>query len=175
MAYFVELFSPKDPRSAENYYNLVLNQEFASIQDIDLFMFFEDGSPEDMKNEVTQSECDYYNKNRVNSHVNVHVINRLSYTFVTDVLRRYLGVTVPQMDMRTLVYSPSTGYYYRGSTGTYKHHTPQFIDGYYDEKTRLLSLYYIGGYEEKERIVTLRYVPEAEITKFQIVSNLPVK
>lgn len=173
LAYFQELFAPKGPPSVEDYYNLVLNQEFASIQDIDLFMFFEDGSPEDMKNEVTQSECDYYNQNRVNSHVNVHVIERLSYAFVTDVLWRYLGVTVPQMDMSTLVYNPSTGYYYRGSTGTYKHHPPKFTDGYYDEETGLLSLYYIGGYEEKERIVTLRYVPEAEITKFLIVSCLP--
>ncbi len=173
LAYFVELFKPKGPPPVENYYNLVLNQEFASIQDMDLFIFFEDGSPEDMKTEITQSECDYYNQNRVNSNLNPHVIKRLSYTYITDVFQRYLGVTIPEMNMSTLVYNSSTGFYYRGATGAYKHNTPQFTDGYYDEETGLLSLYYKGGVPEKDRIVTLRYKPEAEVTKFQIVSCLP--
>lgn len=172
LAYFVELFSPKGPPPVENYYNLVLNQDFASIQDIDLFMFFEDGSWEDKKYLITQSEVDYYRQNTVNANCDPHIMERLSYAFVTDVFQRYLGVTIPQMDMHTLVYNPNTGYYYCGASGTYKHHTPKFTDGYYDKETGLLSLYYKGGIPEKERIVTLRYKPEAEDIKFLIVSCL---
>ncbi len=188
LAYFQELFSHKGPPPVENYYNHALVEDFASIQEIDMNMFFEEGSPEDMRNEITQSECDYYNQNKIyiynnmyftNSHANVYTLKRLSYAFVSDVVQRYLGVTVPQMDMRTLVYNPSTGYYYAGRTGSPGKDRFEFVDGYYDEETGLLSLYYLvsysGSYRKTEHVVTLRYIPEADITKFQLVSNLTIK
>ena len=179
LAYFQELFSHKGPPPVENYYNHALVQDFASIQDINLSIIFGEGSQEDMKYGIMQSECDYYNQNRVNSHDNVYTLKRLSYAFVTDVLQRYLGVTVPQMDMRTLVYNPSTGYYYCGRDGINGLDRFEFVDGYYDEETGLLSLYYLvshsGSYRKTEHVVALRYIPEAEITKFQLVSNLPNK
>lgn len=185
LAYFQELFSHKGPPPVENYYNHALVEDFASIQEIDMNMFFEEGSSEDMRNAITQSECDYYNQNKIyiynnvyiNGHDNVYTLKRLSYAFVSDVVQRYLGVTVPQMDMRTLVYNPSTGYYYGGRTGSPGKDRFEFVDGYYDEETGLLSLYYLvsysGSYRKTEHVVTLRYIPEAEVTKFQLVSNLP--
>lgn len=179
LAYFEELFlPPAGPPPVESYYNLALAQDFASIREIDLFYFFEDGSPEDMKYGITQSEVDYYKQNTVNANCSPHIMKRLSYAFVTDVLQRYLGVTVPQMDMHTLVYNPNTGYYYCGHSSESGAGPAEFADGYYDEETGLLSLYYLTSNtfgRKKERIVTLRYIPEAEITKFQLVSNLPVK
>ena len=179
LAYFQELFSHKGPPPVENYYNHALVNDFASIQEIDMNIFFDEGSPEDMRNKITQSECDYYNQNSINSNDNVYTLDRLSYAFVSDVVQRYLGVTVPQMDMSTLVYNPSTGYYYGGRTGVPGKDHFEFVDGYYDEETGLLSLYYLvsysGSYRKTEHVVTLRYVPEAEITKFQLVSNLTVK
>lgn len=173
LAYFQELFSHKGPPPVENYYNHALVNDFASIQEIDMNMFFEEGSPEDMRNKITQSECDYYNQNKINCSDNVYTLNRLSYAFVSDVVQRYLGVTVPQMDMSTLVYNPSTGYYYGGRTGVPGKDHFEFVDGYYDEETGLVSLYFMSNYPDEERIITLRYKPEAEDIKFLIVSCLP--
>lgn len=182
LAYFEELFGPQPgPPPVENYYNRAIAQDFASIQEIDLFYFFEDGSPEDMKYGITQSEVDYYKQN-TNHNSSPHIMKRLSYAYVTDVLQRYLGVTVPQMDMRTLFYNPNTGYYYCGSSGVSGAGLVGCVDGYYDEETGMLTLYYWiknsrNDYyaRRKERVITLRYIPEAEITKFQLVSNLPNK
>ena len=173
LEYFDSLFVVST-RPAENYYNLVLEQDFLSVQDIDLHAFFEDGSQADMGTEITQSECDYYNQSSINSRYTPHAVDRLSYGYITDVFQRYLGLYIPDMDMSTLVYNPATGYYYRAGTGTKKHARPDFTDGYYDEETGLVSLYFMSDYPTEEKIVTLRYRPEAEVTKFQIVSCIPV-
>ena len=174
LEYFEELCDLHYPPPVENYYNLALNQNFASVQDINLARFFEDGSPVDAEYEITDSEWKHYCQSTGDTW-SKHNIDRLSYAFVTDVLQRYLGLTIPQMNMSTLVYNPDTGYYYRAGSDVSKYGPLELTDGYYDEETGLVSLYYMSTYPDEERIITLRYKPEEEVAKFQIVSCLPAE
>lgn len=176
LAYYNTLFGLKGNESLDrvyhSYYNLALARPFASAQELSLNTFFSLGFSNEWSKPITDAERAYYCKALGYDEFPLD-IERLPEALVEYVLDYYF---CEEMDMSTsgLVYNPDTQCYYWGGSDTAIYPNVSFTDGYFDEATGLVSLYYTHIYMGEEYIMTIQSKQNLGETGYYIISNLPV-
>ena len=158
-------------RPYHSYYNLALTRSFASAQDISLSTFFSLGFSNEWSKPITDAERTYYAK-AIGYDAFTLDMQRLPKALVEYVLDYYF---CEEIDMSTsgLVYNPDTQCYYWGGSDTAIYPNVTFTDGYFDEATGMVSLYYTHVYLGEEYIMTIQSKQSLGETGYYIISNLP--
>lgn len=173
--YFQTLFRAQGNETFErvhaSYYNLALARSFDSAQDISLSTFFSLGFSNEWSKPITDAERAYYCKALGYDEFPLD-IKRLPEALVEYVLDYYF---CEEMDMSTsgLVYNPDTQCYYWGGSDTAIYPNVSFTDGYFDEATGMVNLYYTHYAKGEEYIITLQSKRSLGETGYYIISNLP--
>lgn len=173
LAYYTDLFSlnGNDPLALTdgNYYNLALSKSFSSPQELSLNVFFSLGFSNEWSDPITDAERDFFAK--ANGYDEFPLdMQRLPKELVEYVLEYYFCEDV---DTSALVYNSDTQCYYIGESGSYAYPNISFTDGYYDEATGLISLYYTSCFTGEEFIITIQSKASIGEAGYYIVSNLP--
>lgn len=173
LAYYTDLFSlnGNDPLTLNdgNYYNLALSSSFTSPQELSLNRFFSLGFSNEWSDPITDAERDFFAK--ANGYDEFPLdMQRLPKELVEYVLEYYFCEDV---DTSVLVYNPDTQCYYVGESGNYAYPNLSFTDGYIDESTGLVFLYYTHRATDEEYIVTIQSKASVGEAGYYIISNLP--
>lgn len=177
LAEFEQMFTRFDDEfsySPVNYYNLALSQKYESVDEMVIGYFFNDGFSDVWSAELTQAEIDFYCKELG------YEVEKDIYRFPADkvgwILDYYLGRTPEELDMG-MVYNPNTDCYYLSPGGVMSIPTMyiHFHDGYYDQETGLISLYYNSYMFPEELVITLQSKKSIGEAGYYIVSNVVVR
>lgn len=164
-------------RHPENYYTQALCFTFSDPRTIKLEEFFCDGFGSKWAVPLTEAEWDFVDANIGDRNL-IGDIDRLPRNRVNEVLEYYFGLTVEDLDddaLHGLHYYEETDSYYNDPPGAIFYGRVEFIDGYYDEETDTISLYYMHRYKEREYVVTLQSKRSLKQYGYYILSNLPVE
>ena len=176
------LFAPRGTpyaRDPENYYNQALCFTFSDPRTIRLNAFFCDGFGSDWREPLNDLEYAFLEDQLGDLHYSGD-IHRLPKKQVEEVLYYYFGLTMEDMEehaVRGLYYFEDTDAYYFDPPGALFYGRVEFIDGYVDEETDTVWLYYIhvtGLGKEEEYVVTLQSKVGLYEYGYHILSNLPV-
>lgn len=163
-------------RHPENYYTQALCFTFSDPGTIPLEEFFSSGFGSAWAEPLTEEEWEFVDNN-IGDRNMIGDIDRLPRDQVNEVLDDYLGLTVEDLGddaLHGLHYYEKTDSYYFDPPGAIFYGWVEFIDGYYDEETDIISLYYMHRYEDQEYVVTLQSKRSLKQYGYYILSNLPV-
>ena len=166
---------PRDPyaRAPINWYNMALCVTFSSPEDLDLDLFFNNGF-DDERSVLTEAEEAFLSAQGVALD---HDLYRLPREKMDAVLRQYFGITLEQTNgvgLEDAAYDPGTGCYYIDPGGYVCAEDFVFTDGYYDEASETLRLYYTD-FIDREFVVTLQSLRSQNLAGYHILSNLPAE
>jgi len=176
LAYFGDLFGAQGNKTLDRlyhtHYNLVLIQCFASPQEISMHTFFSLGFSNEWQKPITDAERAYY----------VDAIDYEDGEFTLDMVRLPKALVdytleyyfCEEIDLSSLVFNPDTQCYYLAVSDASMYPNPKFQDGYFDEETGLVSLYYTNVFTGEEFIITLQSKASLGETGYYIISNLPI-
>lgn len=165
---FTQSFATEDgSHPMTNWYNMALNNYYENPQQLNLWSFFSEGvgGPEELSYRPSDAEMEFLKTQpQIQTHLSVH---RISETDMTDVLQRYFGFSLDEMDgvgLDRMAHDPETGYYYCSKGGTMFVEELVFLVGYYLDNGDICINYSGNG---QECVLVLR--PAAE--GYQIISN----
>ena len=164
-------------RHPENYYTQALCFTFSDPGTIPLEEFFSQGFGSKWAEPLTEAEWDFVDAN-IGDRNMIGDIDRLPLEQVNEVLDYYFGLTVEDLNedaLHGLHYNEETDSYYFDPPGATFYGSVEFSDGYYDEETDTISLYYIHRYKEGEYVVTLQSKRGLKQYGYFVLSNLPVQ
>lgn len=165
---FTQSFATEDgSHPMTNWYNMALNNYYENPQQLNLWSFFCEGvgGPEELSYRPSDAEMEFLKTQpQIQTHLSVH---RISETDMNDVLQRYFGFSLDEMDgvgLDRMAHDPETGYYYCSKGGTMFVEELVFLAGYYLDNGDICINYSGNG---QECVLVLR--PAAE--GYQIISN----
>ena len=165
-------FSDEYSLSPVNYYNLALSHTYQSVEEIKFFYFFNDGFADHWGAELTQEERNFYY-----TEIGYEITKEI-YRFPADkvawVLDYYFGKSLDEVDLG-MVYNPDTDCYYQMPAGAMTYPKVDFHDGYYDEETGMIALYYNRDMMQEERVITIQSKKSIGEAGYYIVSNVVVR
>lgn len=165
-------FADEFSLSLINYYNMALSHTYQSVEEMKFSYFFNDGFADHWGAELTQEERNFY-------YTEIgYEITKDIYRFPADkvawVLDYYFGKSLDEVDLG-MVYNPNTDCYYQIPAGAMTYPKVDFHDGYYDEETGMIALYYNDYMKPEERVITIQSKKSVGEAGYYIVSNMVVR
>ena len=166
---------PRDPYALPpiNWYNMALCVTFSAPEDLDLDLFFNNGF-DDERSALTEAEEAFLSAQGVALD---HDLYRLPGEKMDAVLQKYFGLTLEQTNgigLEEAAYDPDTGCYYIDPGGYVCAEDFVFTDGYYDEASEILRLYYTD-FVGREFVISLQSLRSQNLVGYHILSNLPAE
>lgn len=160
-----------------NYYNQALAFEFADPREIPFGGFFSWGFNLERNQPITEEERSHFAKAHGYEEYG-YDIYRLPAEKVNEILVYHFGITFDQMyedSGYNPVYSEDTDCYYIDPPGVVGHGYVTFYDGYFDEGSGIVYLYYENRNAEQEFVVVMQSRKSSGEQGYNILSNLPTE